>query len=54
MASGAGFLGIGLGMLLVGLASGTGDLLALGSLLAGVQAAFLVALLVIRRVSGLR
>lgn len=52
--AGAGFLGIGLGVMMVGLVSGTGDLVVLGGALAAAQAAFLAALVVIRRVSGLR
>ena len=51
---GAGFLGIGLGVMLVGLVSGTRDLVVLGGALAAVQAAFLAALVAIRRFSGLR
>jgi hypothetical protein len=45
--AGAGFLGIGLGVMLVGLVTRTGDLVTLGGVLAGVQALFLVALTVI-------
>jgi hypothetical protein len=51
---GAGFLGIGLGVMLVGLVARTGDLVFLGGVLAGTQAAFLLALAAIRRFSDLR
>ncbi len=54
MVAGAGFLGIGLGVMLIGLVSRTGDLVALGGVLAGVQAAFLLAVAAIWRFSGLR
>jgi hypothetical protein len=51
---GAGFLGFGLGVMLVGLVSQTGDLVVLGGMLAGAQAAFVLAVFMLRRLGGPR
>ncbi|HEX2505336.1 MAG TPA: hypothetical protein VHK22_03930 [Gaiellaceae bacterium] len=53
-AAGAGFLGIGLGVMLGGLVARAGDLVFLGGVLAGTQAACLLTLAAIHRFSGLR
>jgi hypothetical protein len=52
--AGAGFLGIGLGVALVGVVSRTSDLVLLGGVLAGAQGAFILGLVLIRRFNGLR